>query len=375
MAHPFQHLKDHKVQKSRVASIARASGGRVGSSDCADESPKGTAKAKVLKQVLAEGGKSKQRADKKGRKRANGGIVATSPSDRKTAPMPTIKSDTKTPPMSADTSASDFLKGKVARKRGGRVKKNAKTIVNVNVTPPVTPPLAPPMPPPPGAMPIGGPGAMAAKPPMAPPPGPPPGGPPMPGPGPMPMRKAGGRVEKAEGGPIYPSYEDRVKAGEDGRGSNVRRPLTPKEQADILKPMKIGKASGGKVHDYGKTIGTGPSSRPTTPHPDSTAGRRAARASGGGVNTGTKVFNKSRAETPVTHTKAKNDTDDMKRPHMKMKPKVVTFATGGGVVKSFRAYGGAVEAPGPGKGMGPKTGGGAEGGEARLDMAKRAKRS
>lgn len=282
MAHPFQHLKDHKVQKSRVASIARASGGRVGSSDCADESPKGTAKAKVLKQVLAEGGKSKQRADK------------------------------------------------VGRKRGGRVKKNAKTIVNVNVTPPVTPPLAPPMPPPPGAMPIGGPGAMAAKPPMAPPPGPPPGGPPMPGPGPMPMRKAGGRVHKADGG---------------------------------------------KVHDYGKTIGTGPSSRPTTPHPDSTAGRRTARASGGGVNTGTKVFNKSRAETPVTHTKAKNDTDDMKRPHMKMKPKVVTFATGGGVVKSFRAYGGAVEAPGPGKGMGPKTGGGAEGGEARLDMAKRAKRS
>lgn len=30
-------------------------------------------------------------------------------------------------------------------------------------------------------------------------------------------------------------------------------------------------------HDYGKTIGTGPSSRPTNPHPDSPAGRRAPK--------------------------------------------------------------------------------------------------
>lgn len=285
MAHPFQHIKDHKVQKSRVSSIARACGGRVAGADGkANEAPRKTAKAKAVKEVFASGEKSKQRPDR------------------------------------------------VGRKRGGRVK-NGKTIVNVTV--------APPMPTPPGAMPIGGPGAMAAKPPMAPPPGPPPGGPPpgappMGGPGPMPMRKSGGRV-RADGGSVK----------------------SPQQQPEPLKVDPQGPL--GKALLQRKPQGAYP-------------GIKFERARGGGVNSGTKVFNKSRAETKGTHDKGKTDTDDMKRPNMKMKPKVITFKTGGGVTKTFRAYGGKVEAPGPGKAMGPKLKGGVASGEARQQQAERAKR-
>lgn len=91
------------------------------------------------------------------------------------------------------------------------------------------------------------------------------------------------------------------------------------------------------------------------------------RARGGGVKSvgmdvGTKVSNDA----------GKTDTDDMKRPGMKMKPRVVTFATGGGVV-SFKAGGGGVVSP-AGKDMGPKLPGGVATGETRLAQAARAKR-
>ncbi len=98
------------------------------------------------------------------------------------------------------------------------------------------------------------------------------------------------------------------------------------------------------------------------------------RARGGriGVNTGTKVFEASeRAGTQVSHDPGKNDTNDEKRPGMKMKPRVVTFATGGGVVK-FKT-GGRVESP-DGVAKATKLPGGAAGGEARLAQAHRAAR-
>lgn len=88
------------------------------------------------------------------------------------------------------------------------------------------------------------------------------------------------------------------------------------------------------------------------------------RAKGGAVKSvGMKVG------TPVEHDKAKTDTDDMKRPGMKMRPKVITFKAGGGVV-SFRTRGGRIESP---DGVAPATKlpGGAAGGKARLAQAHR----
>jgi len=114
------------------------------------------------------------------------------------------------------------------------------------------------------------------------------------------------------------------------------------------------------------------------------------RARGGGVNSGTKVFEEGKREgTKVTHKPGKNDLDDMNR------KRVVTFATGGGV-KSFearvplpkprpegkepqpndiyapdqvkrleRAKGGPIYASAKGD-MGPKMEGGAGGGKGRL---------
>lgn len=81
------------------------------------------------------------------------------------------------------------------------------------------------------------------------------------------------------------------------------------------------------------------------------------RARGGGVKS--KGMN---VGTKVSHDPGKNDTNDMKRPGMKMKPKVVTFSTGGGVV-SFKA-GGKV-----------KMDAGTGSGEGRLEQAARTKRN
>jgi hypothetical protein len=85
------------------------------------------------------------------------------------------------------------------------------------------------------------------------------------------------------------------------------------------------------------------------------------RARGGGVNSGTKVFEESKREgTKVTHKPGKNDLDDMNR------KRVITFATGGGV-KSFmaRATGGPIYSAAKGQ-MGPNMKGGAGGGKGRL---------
>lgn len=98
--------------------------------------------------------------------------------------------------------------------------------------------------------------------------------------------------------------------------------------------------------------GAGPMPPPNLPPPG-----MPMRARGGVVKSkGMKVG------TPVQHDKAKTDTNDMKRPGMKMHPKVVTFATGGGVV-SFKT-GGKV-----------KMDAGTGSGEGRLEQAARTKRN
>ena len=82
------------------------------------------------------------------------------------------------------------------------------------------------------------------------------------------------------------------------------------------------------------------------------------RARGGGVKSkGMDVG------TKVQHDKGKTDTNDMKRPGMKMHPRVVTFATGGGVV-SFKARGGKV-----------KMDAGTGSGEGRLEQTARTRRN
>ncbi len=177
-----------------------------------------------------------------------------------------------------------FRHDRPRRAAGGKVGKKATTVVNVITSGAQAPPPPPPMMPPPGA--------MAPPPgPPPPPPGPPPGammGPPPGAGGPppgMPMRASGGRVPAAGGAGRFAALE-RV-------GKGYQPP--PAKPSDIPE-----------------------------------------RARGGGVNSGTKVFEAGRkAGTKVQHDPAHCEVGKLNR------PRVVTFATGGGVV-SFRASGGAV---------------------------------
>lgn len=150
MGHPYAALRQSKVEKSRVGHITKgyASGGAVHS----DEKQDRKLIRKMVGEMVPEGEKSKHRADRP------------------------------------------------KRAKGGRVKGNSKTIVNVITgghpaagTPPPMLPPAPPM----GVAPAG---AMPPpRPPMAPMPGSGPGMPP-----PMPMRARGGRVEVSEANSSMP---------------------------------------------------------------------------------------------------------------------------------------------------------------------------
>lgn len=93
------------------------------------------------------------------------------------------------------------------------------------------------------------------------------------------------------------------------------------------------------------------------------------RARGGSVKSGRAWEEGKRLGTKVQHSDGKGTTNTKANLD---RGRAVTFATGGGVV-SFNT-GGKVEAPGPGKGMGPKFEGGAAGGEARKEKMGRAKR-
>ncbi len=234
MAHPFNEHRNHKVQKDRVGKMTAGYSNGVGHSDAAQD------KAMIQKMVKpvalrADGGAVKPRADRP------------------------------------------------ARAKGGRVKG---TNINIIVAPKAADaPVAPPVPPMPPKPPMAPPAAAAPAPPMGLPPGL--GGmpPPMP---PGPPRSEGGRAYKKGGavtiakgftqvqhsgnksdgqnigrGPVITrnsggrtsnEYADRIARGEDGRGSNVRLPISPKRLEELMKPVTPtpGRATGGPINADGR---------------------------------------------------------------------------------------------------------------------------
>lgn len=247
--------------------------------------------------------------------------------------------------MEAEGSKASHRMDRPARAKGGRVKKgNAKTIVNVitgghpagGAVPPM--PSPPPMGiagPPPGAMPP----PMAAKPPMMPPPGAGPGGPP-------PMRAAGGRVKTI----------DALRSALQAPAPKPSNESDASAAARMEAILRGNKAGGGSV----KRAKGGRVQTPT--------GTGVAADTGVGSNTGTAVFNASRKSgTHTSHSDGKSDGKDIGR------GRVISFKTGGGVHKTFRAFGGRVESP-DGVAAATKLPGGSGGGEARLAKEHRASR-
>lgn len=212
-----------------------------------------------------------------------------------------------------------------ARAKGGRVKGNGKTIINVITGGHPATGTPPPMPagPPMG---IAGPPPappMAAKPPMPMPAGPMAGGAP-----PMPMRAKGGRVNRGSGGATHVPGD--TVSTQNGRAMNKFG-----ERADkIIRSIPNGPTVGNFV-----------------------AGERAR---GGRVNAGTKVYEDGKRNgTAVSHDFGKNDLADIGR------KKVITFSSGGRV-RRFEASNAVSPAS--------KLPGGGGGGEARLAKAHRAAR-
>jgi hypothetical protein len=227
MSHPMNHVRAHKIEKSRVGRLTKgyARGGGVNSNINLTQDDKKVRKMSpnLEKEVNPEGGVAQHRMDRP--KRAKGGKVG---------------------------------------------KGNAKTIVNVITDGKPAGGAVPPMPPPPPG--IGGAGMppppMAAKPPM--PMGPPPGGPPM-GPGgppPMPMRAKGGRVNQE-----YPVnsgtkvFNDSLKNGTQVDHDTGKNDLVNQNRSKV-----VSFASGGKVKKFMARANGGsvplPKPRPSGSEPD-----------------------------------------------------------------------------------------------------------
>ncbi len=212
MAHPMNHMRDHMVQKSRVASLT---GGHSEGGKDMSKSPEG--QLKRVSEGRACGGKvmgkkSGGRLDRP--KRASGGKVQ-------------------------------------AFAKGGKVKG---TTVNVIVSPSGGDKGPMPVPVPVGA---GAPPPMPPHPPMA-GPMPPPGGPPgmMPPPGP-PIRKNGGRIGFAKGGAVPKgSASESGPTWKEGRrnGTPVQHTDGKSDTKDIVRPRQVTFKTGGKV-EAGKSMG------------------------------------------------------------------------------------------------------------------------
>ncbi len=343
MAHPYNKFRQSSVERSRVGELTsgydgggvskpglsanpakqRKRGGSVKSDNDADDMPMAKRRAD-RKQRRADGG----RADGDGFYVKSAPETATDKAFYDKRPDTTndqIYATTKPDPDGSVAMARSMLK----RASGGRTKKPG-VVVNVIAggqqqppPPPMMPPPGPPpMPPgpPPGAMPPPGGPPMGMKPPGL------GGAGPMPPPG-MPMRAKGGKVKRRDDGGEVTAPQ----IGSDGVAitSYGNRQYVPRGIGSTPTNMAASQArrSAAQNADYDKRM-TSPDAVDVT------------RAKGGGVKSvGMKVG------TKVQHDKAHNDTDDMKRPGMKMHPKVVTFKTGGGVV-SFKTGGKVREAGG-----------------------------
>lgn len=242
-------------------------------------------------------------------------------------------------------------------------------------------------------MPAGGPTGgppMAGPPGLAPPGMLPPGLPPgiggPPGGMPMPLRAHGGRVKPG------PGWAEGLK-----NGTKVQHADGKDDGKDIGRKPVITKADGGKVFPTAQTT---PAERAKAasrmksveqPSPYTkedregmnklarkAGGRVRHRLWGGGMGAGMSAPGPGQAPggvmgNPGLASGAFGGINDLRGPRAMpgMVPGSFAAMKRGGAVK--RAAGGRIEAPGPGKGMGPKLKGGVLGGAARLQQTARAK--
>lgn len=220
MAHPYNSVRDHKVQRSRVADITKACGGGMASGGAADAVSKqqsligSLAKKNIMR---ATGGKVTARADrparafggrlgKKGGKKKSGHtvnvIVGAHP------PAPTMPMH---PPVVPGVAAG---------------------------APPGAPPPMPPRPPmgaaPPPPGPMGGPPGVPGMPPGVPPPG-------------MPMRKRGGKVEAMD-----PRDSSNSGIGKERTPIERSYPSNKSDTQNIGRGAVITKATGGPIYSKAK---------------------------------------------------------------------------------------------------------------------------
>jgi hypothetical protein len=182
-----------------------------------------------------------------------------------------------------------------------------------------------------------------------------------------PMRAKGGRVGKNKKGATHVNV---IVNGGHPSPTPVPVPMAPPPMGGPAPPPPAG--LGGPAPGMG-----GPPMPPPGMPPRKRGGRltsdghtaKPMRAKGGSVKSGPAWEEGKKAGTQVQHSDGKGTTNTKANLD---RGRVVTFATGGGVV-SFRASGGRTEAPGPGKGMGPDLEAGSISGEARLEKAGRAR--
>jgi hypothetical protein len=329
MAHPYHEHRQHKVERSRVHKLYRASGGRCGPMEDSSVDSDGEIAKKELSRgarghlkggspsVRKKGGhvagaKTKHRMDRKRggavkHRQGGGKLPFPPPKDDMTAQT---KQSAGKDTMTADTSSNqpDFLKGAtpkkhgghVKRARGGRTKHKGKTVVNVMVgqhpggaggmpalpPPPMMPPRVPGGPPPgmpPGMPPGGPPGLAGGLPPGLAPGPPPPGGPP-----PIPPRATGGAVSRV-------SKPMKTVTPLQGRGATSR----------AVGPAK---ARGLSVPDRARPLSGGASTPGDVMPADSSSWKEGERHA-----------------TPVQHTDGKTNQQDIGR------PKPITYHKGGAV--------------------------------------------